>query len=169
MQPRRSHQGTDAASDTSGTEGKTTSNVDHRQMADKAYKKWMKKQKGNTDEFRRSYIAAGELAQFDLLLWSGLGVLMTGTVVSFVGLGEKGFRTNYLRFVGPILCGTGLAMVIIRIAICCVRGKKKAVFNVKDQLSKVVHVQQAVAARSIQFKTGEGPSIIPSIQIDPSK
>ena len=172
LQPRRSHQGWDAGSDVSGTEGKAN-NADHRQMADKAYKKWLKKQKGANDEFRKTYIVAGELAQFDVLLWSGIAVLLTGTVVSFVGLGEKGFRTSYLRLLGPILCGIGFAVVIIRITFCCCKKKiKKAAvnFNLKDQLAIVVQVQQSVAVRSIHCKPREGPSsIIPSIHIDPSK
>ncbi len=143
-------------------------------MADKAYKKWLNKQKGTNPyvDFRKSYIVAGESTHFDVLLWSGLAVLLTGTVVSFVGLGEKGFRTSYLRLLGPILCATGLAVVIIRIAFCCCKKKiKKATanLNIKDQLAKVVQVQQAVAVRSIHYKPGEGPSVIPSIQIDPSK
>lgn len=180
VQPYRTHQGEhsrwDAGSDISGMEGRMGGNLDHRQMADKAYRKWLKKQKGSHNydivDFRKSYIAAGESRQFDTLLWSGLAVLLTGTVVSFVGLGEKGFRTSYLRLLGPILCGAGLAVVIFRIGICCCStGKKKAVvaINVKEQLSKVVHVHHAVAVRNIQYRPGEGPSVIPFIQIDPSK
>lgn len=172
--PRRSCQGWDVTSDVSGTEGRA-SNVDHRQMADKAYQKWRNKQKIatslNATVFRKSYIAAGQSNNFDTLLWFGLTVLLTGTIVSFVGLGEKGFRTSYLRLMGPILCGTGLAVVIIRIGICCVNGRKKATtqFYIRDQLAKVVTVQQAVAVRSIQYKSTEGPPGIPSIRIDPSK
>ena len=145
-------------------------------MADKAYKKWRNKQKAanslNATVFRKSYIIAGQSNHFDLVLWFGLSVLLTGTIVSFVGLGEKGFRTSYLRLLGPILCGFGLAVVIIRIGICCINGRKKKVSAncyVKDQLAKVVTVQHAVAVRSIQYNPGEGPAIIPSIQIDPSK
>lgn len=151
-------------------------NLDHRQMADKAYRKWMKKQKGlhkyDIIDFRKSYIAAGESKQFDTLLWSGLAVLLTGTVISFVGLGEKGFKTSYLRLLGPILCGVGFAVVMFRIGLCCFstsKQKAKVAIDVKEQLSKVVHVHHAVAVRSIQYRPGGGPSIIPSIQIDPSR
>ncbi|EFX76420.1 hypothetical protein DAPPUDRAFT_322302 [Daphnia pulex] len=172
--PRRSYQGWDANSDVSGAEGKS-SNADHRQMADKAYKKWRNKQKAATSlsatVFRKSYIAAGQSNHFDLFLWFGLSVLLTGTIISFVGLGEKGFRTSYLRLLGPVLCGFGLAVVIIRIGICCINGRRKKVSancHVRDQLAKVVTVQHAVAVRSIQYKPGEGPAVIPSIQIDPS-
>ena len=49
----------------------------------------------------------------------GLGILGVGTVVSFVGLGEKGFRSSELRLLGPILSGFGLALCIIRICLCC--------------------------------------------------
>jgi hypothetical protein len=145
-------------------------------MADKAYQKWRNKQKAATSlsatVFRKSYIAAGQSNHFDLFLWFGLSVLLTGTIISFVGLGEKGFRTSYLRLLGPVLCGFGLAVVIIRIGICCINGRRKKVSancHVRDQLAKVVTVQHAVAVRSIQYKTGEGPAVIPSIQIDPSK
>lgn len=145
-------------------------------MADKAYKKWMKKQKGSHSydiiDFRKSYIAAGESRSCDFLLWSGITVLLTGTVISFVGLGEKGFKTSYLRLLGPIFCGAGLALVIFRIGLCCCTKSKHnamAYVNVKDQLSKVVHIHHAVAVQSIQYNPSGGPSIIPSIYVDPSK
>lgn len=143
-------------------------------MADRAYKKWLKKNKDalkyETIDFRQSYIAAGESRQFDTLLWSGLAILLTGTIISFVGLGEKGFRTSYLRLLGPILSGTGLAVVIIRIGVCCcAKHKRVSTINVKDQLAKMVQAQHAVAVRSIYNKADAGSTKIPAIQIDRSE
>lgn len=143
-------------------------------MADRAYKKWLKKNKDalkyETIDFRQSYIAAGESRRFDTLLWSGLAVLLTGTIISFVGLGEKGFRTSYLRLLGPILSGTGLAVVIIRIGVCCcAKHKTVANINVKDKLAKMIEAQHAVAVRSIHCKTEEESSKMPRIHVDRSE
>lgn len=55
----------------------------------------------------------------DMVMWLGLAMMMTGTVVSFIGLGEKGFRTRHLRFLGPVLIGTGLSLCLLRVALCC--------------------------------------------------
>lgn len=128
-------------------------------------------------DFSKSYAAAEErgarpTGAADLLLWLGLTVLLTGTVISFVGLGEKGFRTSQLRLLGPIMSGTGLAVVIIRIALCCVTKRAKAAvtnFNLKDQLAKAVRIQHVVAVKAVQYQPVHEQSGIPSIHVDPSK
>ena len=43
-----------------------------------------------------------------------------GLVITFVGLGEKGFRTLELRLVGPGLVGGGLVLALLRILLCTV-------------------------------------------------
>lgn len=105
----------------------------------------------------------------DLLLWLGLAVLLTGTVVGFVGSGEKGFRTSHLRLLGPIMAGSGLAVVIIRVALCCRRAKKTSVpFKLGDQLAKTIRGAQCGmgAVQAVQYQP-VSPGI-PAIQVDPA-
>ena len=106
--------------------------------------------------------AGGGLSACDLLLWLGLAVLVSGLIVSYVGLGEKGFRTSYLRLLGPALCTTGLSAVIIRIVFCCCccmrPKKKKTVFGIGHMLARAVLAQEAAAAQTLQ-------STIPTIHV----
>ena len=44
------------------------------------------------------------------LLYVGLGLVAVGMVITFVGLGEKGFKSFQLRLVGPGLVGLGVLL-----------------------------------------------------------
>ena len=44
----------------------------------------------------------------NVLLYIGLGMVAVGLVITFVGLGEKGFRTTELQMVGLGLVGGGV-------------------------------------------------------------
>jgi hypothetical protein len=52
------------------------------------------------------------------LLYVGLGTVAIGLVISFVGTGEKGFKTLELRLIGPTLIGSGLLCCLVRIFLC---------------------------------------------------
>jgi ABC-type proline/glycine betaine transport system permease subunit len=54
----------------------------------------------------------------NLLLYLGLGLVAIGLIITFVGLGEKGFRTVELKLVGPVLVVGGVALVFVRIMLC---------------------------------------------------
>ena len=56
----------------------------------------------------------------NLLLYLGLGLVAIGLIITFVGLGEKGFRTVELKLVGPVLVGGGVVLVFVRIMLCIV-------------------------------------------------
>ena len=56
----------------------------------------------------------------NLLLYLGLGLVAIGLIITFVGLGEKGFRTVELKLVGPVLVGGGVVLVFVRIMLCTV-------------------------------------------------
>ena len=74
----------------------------------------------------------------DMIMWLGLAMLMTGTVISFIGLGEKGFRTRHLRLLGPVLIGAGFSLCFIRVALCCcccfTATSKYSFFTVADMI-----------------------------------
>jgi len=52
------------------------------------------------------------------LLYVGLGTIAIGLVISFVGTGEKGFKTLELRLIGPTLIGSGFFCCLVRVFLC---------------------------------------------------
>ncbi|KAB0798266.1 hypothetical protein PPYR_09259 [Photinus pyralis] len=69
-------------------------------------------------------------AAANALLYVGLGTTAIGSVVFFVGSGDKGFKTLELRLIGPTLVACGLLCCLIRILLCacpstCIRRRKK--------------------------------------------
>lgn len=147
LQPRRSNLAWDGSSDASGYDGSqlglahdaSNEAIEHRLRADKAYKKWLRRHRV-ADSLSASYNpkhSKKTAAAIDMLMWIGLVILMMGMIISFVGLGEKGFRTHELRLVGPILSGFGLALCIFRIGLCCFGygGQIKTV-DVAEELSR---------------------------------
>ena len=69
-------------------------------------------------------------ADVNVLLYVGLGMGAVGLVITFVGIGEKGFKSLQLKLVGPGLVGCGLVLTIIRILFCtvpsCIRNRERA-------------------------------------------
>lgn len=69
-------------------------------------------------------------AAANALLYVGLGTTAIGSVIFFVGTGEKGFKTLELRLIGPTLVACGLLCCLIRVLLCacpstCIRRRKK--------------------------------------------
>jgi hypothetical protein len=69
-------------------------------------------------------------AAANALLYVGLGTTAIGSVIFFVGTGEKGFKTLELRLIGPTLIACGLLCCLIRVLLCacpstCLRRRKK--------------------------------------------
>ena len=50
----------------------------------------------------------------NVLMYVGLGMGAVGLVITFVGIGEKGFKSLQLKLVGPGLVGCGLILTILR-------------------------------------------------------
>jgi len=76
-----------------------------------------KHEQENPEEAER----AGRItARLNIMLYVGLGTMAIGLIITFVGLGEKGFKTVQLRLIGPLLVVTGLAMTVARIVMCTV-------------------------------------------------
>ena len=48
----------------------------------------------------------------------GLGMISVGLVITFVGLGEKGFKTLELKLIGPSLVGCGVFFALLRVLFC---------------------------------------------------
>ena len=58
----------------------------------------------------------------DVVLYSGMGMIMVGSVITVVGLGDKGFHSLELSLMGPIIVGCGLVMASVRILVCILPG-----------------------------------------------
>lgn len=64
-----------------------------------------------------NYTASGSA---NIILYVGLGMISIGLVITFVGLGDKGFRTLELKLIGPSLVGCGLFFALLRVLFCTV-------------------------------------------------
>ena len=68
-------------------------------------------------------------------MYTGLGLVSVGLIITFLGLGSRGFRTLEVKLLGPGLVGVGMMCVLIRI-IFCYRGKQeKQVFNIEENMN----------------------------------
>ena len=54
----------------------------------------------------------------NVILYIGLGMISVGLVITFVGLGEKGFKTLELKLIGPSLVGCGVFFALLRVLFC---------------------------------------------------
>ena len=82
------------------------------------------------------------------MLYVGLGTIAIGLVISFVGTGEKGFKTLELRLIGPTLIGSGLLCCLVRVFLCicpsrCFRRDHKQRKCHKNSLKSQIKDQQA--------------------------
>jgi len=80
------------------------------------------------DSRRRSKLDKGEnedgvyqaSGSANIILYVGLGMISIGLVITFVGLGDKGFRTLELKLIGPSLVGCGVFFALLRVLFCTV-------------------------------------------------
>ena len=56
----------------------------------------------------------------NIILYVGLGMISIGLIMTFVGLGDAGFRTLELKLIGPSLVGCGGFFAILRVLFCTV-------------------------------------------------
>ena len=55
-----------------------------------------------------------DAADVNVLLYIGLGMTIVGLMITFVGIGEKGFQSLQLRLAGPLMVCTGVLLITIR-------------------------------------------------------
>ncbi|XP_021952137.1 uncharacterized protein LOC110849070 isoform X2 [Folsomia candida] len=60
----------------------------------------------------------GGLSNAYSAIYIGLILICIGIVITFVGLGEKGFKTLQLKLIGPILCIIGLTCIVLKVIQC---------------------------------------------------
>ncbi|XP_044759927.1 uncharacterized protein LOC123317449 isoform X1 [Coccinella septempunctata] len=96
----------------------------HRIKQTEAHHRWMKRNRihdstfgGGSDE-EDFFSVYHQSAAANALLYVGLGTTAIGSVIFFVGTGEKGFKTLELRMIGPTLIACGLLCCLIRVLLC---------------------------------------------------
>lgn len=101
------------------------------------------------------------------LLYVGLGTMAVGTIIAFVGTGEKGFKTLELRLIGPSLVAAGLLTVFLRIALCvcpfhCLKHKRKHKHKHKNSTNKL-NAEEATLLKTDQPPPPENQDIAATV------
>ena len=65
----------------------------------------------------------------NVILYVGLCMVGIGLVITFVGLGDNGFKTTDLKLIGPSLVGCGVFFALLRILFCTAPGFLVACFQ----------------------------------------
>ncbi|CAH1953509.1 unnamed protein product [Acanthoscelides obtectus] len=118
----------------------------HRLKQTEAHHRWMKRNRIHDCTYGPGSVSSSEFglgayhqsAAANALLYVGLGATAIGSVIFFVGTGEKGFKTLELRLIGPTLIACGLVCCLIRVLLCaipsskCCQRKKQATRLKKD-------------------------------------
>ena len=90
----------------------------------------------------------------NIILYIGLGMVAIGLVTTFVGLGERGFKTLELKLVGPSLVGCGLVLAVFRVLLCTV----PAWTGGTGDMSEVI-IEQEESEKLLEFEQlGDGNS-----------
>ncbi|XP_060521508.1 uncharacterized protein LOC132699063 [Cylas formicarius] len=96
----------------------------HRIKQTEAHHRWMKRNRihdtsyGGGSDDEDLFSVYHQSAAANALLYVGLGTTAIGSVIFFVGTGEKGFKTLELRLIGPTLIACGLLCCLIRVLLC---------------------------------------------------
>lgn len=142
---------------------------------------------GSSDDEDLLGVLRGPSSFANAFLYVGLGTIAIGLVIAFVGTGEKGFKTNELRLIGPsligklfflkfnkkklkflFLSGIGLICCILRIFFCvcpshCISSSRRA-RNKKIAKVDVDHTTSLLRADSKRVQIVRGPSVPVFIQ-----
>ncbi|CAO1304564.1 unnamed protein product [Diamesa serratosioi] len=88
-------------------------------------RRWVKRNRvqdsslgGSSDDEDFIGVIRGPSTFANAFLYIGLGTVSLGSIIFFVGTGEKGFKSNELRMIGPALVAIGLVFCILRIFFC---------------------------------------------------
>ena len=83
----------------------------------------------------------------NVILYVGLGMVCIGLVITFVGIGDKGFQTLELKLIGPSLVGCGVFFALLRILFCtvpaCCAGCMSCCSKKKEDKENLLDVSQA--------------------------
>ncbi|XP_066956789.1 uncharacterized protein [Macrobrachium rosenbergii] len=96
-----------------------------KQKASESHKRWVNKNKiadsgadaplGKNPDGR--YRQTGVV---NIVLYVGFGLVTLGLIITFVGIGEHGFKSPELQLIGPSLIGCGVLFCLLRLFFCSV-------------------------------------------------
>ena len=78
----------------------------------------------------------------NMILYIGLGMVCVGLVVTFVGLGDKGFQTLELQLVGPSLIGCGVLFTILQILYCTFPSFRRSCWDEDEDSDKLLREEE---------------------------
>ncbi|XP_067622188.1 uncharacterized protein [Eurosta solidaginis] len=121
--------------------------VQEAQQHTACHRRWIKHNRihdasfgGSSDDQDILGVLRGPSTFANAFLYVGLGTIALGLVISFVGTGEKGFKTVELRLIGPSLIGLGFFCCMLRILFCicpstCIAAKQGNLKKDTDKFS----------------------------------
>eukprot|EP00095_Tigriopus_kingsejongensis_P001366 maker-scaffold523_size146679-snap-gene-0.18 protein:Tk01366 transcript:maker-scaffold523_size146679-snap-gene-0.18-mRNA-1 annotation:"hypothetical protein AND_001798" len=93
----------------------------------------------------------------NVILYVGLGMLAIGLVITFVGLGDKGFKTLELKLIGPSLVGCGVFFCLLRVLFCTVPSCCSSCFQCcKSSEEKKALINPQTDAKASSVSNGAG-------------
>ena len=78
----------------------------------------------------------------NMILYIGLGMVCVGLVVTFVGLGDKGFQTLELQLVGPSLVGCGFLFSVLQILYCTFPSFRRSCWDQDEDSDKLLRDEE---------------------------
>ena len=114
--------------------------------------------------FQANLRSSRTTANLNILLYVGLGTVAVGLIITFVGLGEKGFKTVQLKMIGPGLVGCGLVLTIIRVISCTLPAcynKRGVSEKIKEEANGVI--KNNLDNENLQILANTGIKVTPSL------
>ena len=93
----------------------------------------------------------------NVILYIGLGMMAVGLVITFVGLGDKGFKTLELKLIGPSLVGCGMFFALLRILYCTVPACGKTCCGRNEETEKLLNEELLVEEQSVNRNVVSSP------------
>ncbi|KAK8382927.1 hypothetical protein O3P69_011468 [Scylla paramamosain] len=137
--------------------------VGDRKRASDAQRRWMNKNKvgdsGGGSLEKRPDGKYRQTGVVNIVLYVGLGLISLGLIITFVGMGEHGFKSPELQLIGPSLIGCGFLFCLLRLffcsapaccAICC--NKRSTPLDEKSLLSPSRETLNEESAESQQHQ-----------------
>jgi len=100
---------------------------------------------GEKNAVRKPYTPPNGSDSANIILYIGLSMVAMGLTVTFLGLGEKGFKTLELKLIGPSLVGCGMFFTVLRILFCTVPAFFSSCFaccRKKDDTEELLEVDE---------------------------
>ena len=92
----------------------------------------------------------------NVILYVGLGMVCIGLIITFVGIGDKGFQTLELKLIGPSLVGCGVFFALLRILFCTVPACCAGCFSCCCRTKKKDESERLLAIEKLNMENSLG-------------